>query len=126
MNRIVDFIGREKELESISNLIREKNKKNILFLEADGGIGKTRLLQEIKKRDKDDKNIIFNEIIDYDNFPLFSIEIIKNSILKKLDNREFQDYLTLERDFLNRYKSRTLENQLRKRNRIFLACSSLI
>ena len=114
MSKIVDFIGREDELELISNNIREREKKSILFLEADGGIGKTRLLQEVRDRYIDDENIIFSNIIDYDNFPFFSIDIIKNSILKELDEKEFQDYLELERDFIDRYKTKTLENQLQK------------
>ncbi len=44
------FIGRKSELEKIRSLAESWGTTKVCFVEGDGGIGKTRLLQEVKKR----------------------------------------------------------------------------
>jgi len=51
MSEHVPFIGREKELAFIEKLINDESGKSyFVFINGDGGIGKTRLLQEIHKK----------------------------------------------------------------------------
>jgi len=70
MSRQVQFINRVMELEQIDAVIKEWGTRRVLCIHADGGIGKTRLLQEVRQRyDEGDDQIplIVTDIIDLDN-----------------------------------------------------------
>ena len=114
MSRRVGFIGREEELKTVSTLINQKNSKHILFIEAPGGVGKTRLLQEIERIYKERTDVIIGDIIDRDNHILFSIKILKESIIKKLGNQHFKEYLELEREFSESFISHNTYVKMKK------------
>jgi tetratricopeptide (TPR) repeat protein len=68
MPQQMPFIGRKNELQQIDSWIREHNTFRVLCVEADGGIGKTRLLQEILHAYEPDRsNTIVSQIVDFDN-----------------------------------------------------------
>ena len=46
----VSFIGRETELARVKQLITKWGTCRVLCVFGDGGIGKTRLLQEVRRR----------------------------------------------------------------------------
>jgi len=114
MGRRVEFIGRERELASISKLIKERDEKHILFLQAHGGIGKTRFLQEVESRYKSEPNIIVNDIVDRDNHTIFSIKTVKESIIKKIGVDCFKEYLQLEKQFAESPRSHFIDNKMSK------------
>jgi len=114
MSRRVEFIGREEELDTISKLINQKNSKHILFIEAHGGVGKTRLLQEIENIYQEKKDIIIGDIIDRDNHTLFSVKILKESIIKKMGNEHFKEYLKLEQEFSESFITHTTCMKMKK------------
>ncbi len=76
MQKQVPFINREDELALIDKLIKEWGTFRILCIEAPGGIGKTRLLQEVRKRymTSDDTSLLITDIIDFDDRRLHSPE----------------------------------------------------
>ncbi|NKQ34625.1 MAG: ATP-binding protein [Chloroflexi bacterium] len=61
------FIDRAKESAVVCNMVRKKSIRALVFL-GEGGLGKTRLLQEIPAiLDKEGVNITCPEVIDFDN-----------------------------------------------------------
>lgn len=50
MNTHIPFIDREDELALIKRAIGESGKRRVIYIRAEGGIGKTRLLQEVRAR----------------------------------------------------------------------------
>ena len=50
MPKPVTFIGRENELAAIRRLLLDFGTSRFLFISGDGGIGKTRLLRELRDR----------------------------------------------------------------------------
>lgn len=52
MNDYIEFIGRETEIKTILSTFSEWDTNNLVFVRGKGGIGKTRLLQEIQERSK--------------------------------------------------------------------------
>ncbi len=50
MSTQVPFIDREEQLTLIENAIKERGKRQVIYIQADGGIGKSRLLQEVRER----------------------------------------------------------------------------
>lgn len=55
MSSEIDFIGRDREIKIIDGLLSEWMTSKVVYIEADGGIGKTRLLREIQKKAKKHK-----------------------------------------------------------------------
>ncbi len=71
MREQVPFINREEELSLIETLLGERNTRRIVCIEAPGGIGKTRFLQEIYRRyapgDDSQATWLITDIIDFDD-----------------------------------------------------------
>ena len=63
--RLTAFIGREEELALIDQMVNEWNTLRIFCIYGPGGIGKTRLLQEVKKRYQRQKSVTIPDIIDF-------------------------------------------------------------
>jgi len=91
MAKQVPFINREKDLARIGTLIKERGTRRVLCIQAPGGIGKTRLLQEVRERYAKDAPII--GIIDFDDLALRIPGNIEFMIAKQIGPNVFEAYL---------------------------------
>ncbi|MCP4112466.1 MAG: tetratricopeptide repeat protein [Desulfobacteraceae bacterium] len=91
---IVPFIGREHELSKIDNWINEKGTYQAVCIEAPGGFGKTRLLQEVYKLyvGKHD-DIFIAHIIDFDDHSLHVPENFRFMMAERIGLEHFDNYL---------------------------------
>ncbi len=91
----VPFIDREDELALIDTLMREWGTLRILCVHAPGGIGKTRLLQEVRQRymGTEQTRLIITDITDFDNRKFHVIQNIERRIAEMLDETIFEPYL---------------------------------
>ncbi len=90
---IFPFMGRKRELKNIDNILGKIEDKGVLILiEGEEGVGKSRLIKEVK--DKFQDNFIWYKGRAYSytsNFPYYPIlEIIKN-LWKIKDNEEVEE-----------------------------------
>lgn len=95
----IPFIGRADALEIVHQLITEYGKVNVLCLGGDGGIGKTRLLQETHRRYSVDSNFIVPSILDFDTPYLQVPDNLELEIARQLRDTHFQVYLQRLRDW---------------------------
>lgn len=99
MSRKVAFIGREKELKDVQERINTLKQNSIIFLEADGGIGKTRMLQEIQLKYSDNQQqVIVSDIVDYDEYRYFTVGTMRNAIISKIGKEHFTKYHAFEKE----------------------------
>jgi tetratricopeptide (TPR) repeat protein len=87
----VPFINREDELSQIERLINEQGTRRVLCIHAPGGIGKTRLLQEV--REQYAEQVFITEIIDFDDFALRIPTNIELAITEQIGRKTFNTYL---------------------------------
>lgn len=91
MAKQVPFINREKELGQIKALIGERGTRRVLCIQAPGGIGKTRLLQEVRKRHA--KDALLTDIIDFDDLALRISGNLEFTIAKQIGREVLSVYL---------------------------------
>ncbi len=84
MAELLEFIGREKEITQINNLIQETTTHALVFVRGEGGLGKTRLLQEIQGKYVDEEGFLATEIIDFDDRSLHIFGGIEIRIAQEL------------------------------------------
>lgn len=65
------FIGRHIELNQIDEVIQQWDTRQVICLHGPGGIGKTRLLEEICLQHKPNNSLLTASIIDFDDLALF-------------------------------------------------------
>jgi len=91
------FVGRQNELKQIKELMSVWNSSKILFVHSDdGGVGKTRLLQEVFLQDKQaplEFPIVVPQIIDFDDPRVKSRGALQRQISKVLGDKHFENYL---------------------------------
>ncbi len=88
----VPFIGRENELANIKQLIEAWDTQQILCIEGKkGGMGKTRLLNEIENRFSTKSKILMPKIIDFD-YMAFRIPGRLSSTIAKAIGHGFEAY----------------------------------
>ncbi len=87
-NLIFPFVGRKKELKNIENILRKIEDKGVLILiEGEEGIGKSRLIKEVKNKFQNDFIWYKGRAYSYtSNFPYYPILEIIKSIWKIKDN----------------------------------------
>jgi len=71
---VMELIGREEEVAKIDNIIEKTHIHAVLFLCGEGGLGKTRLLQEIHKSYASKSDFQTTQIIDFDDRTLRTFE----------------------------------------------------
>ncbi len=129
----VPFIGREDELALIDKLIKKWDTLCIFCIDALGGIGKTRLLQEIRKRylSADHDHLIVMDIIDFDDHTFHTPQKIGRKIAQMLDDETiFKPYLDTLLDYrkmeMAGVSSEYLAQTILKGNNIFIDCFNKI
>jgi len=84
MAELMEFIGREKEITQIDNLIKETKTRALVFVRGEGGLGKTRLLQEIHKKYVNKDEFLTTDIIDFEDRSLHIFGGIEIRIAQEL------------------------------------------
>ena len=92
------FINREDELDEIDRIVRDSvGSQKLLFIFGEGGVGKTRLLEEIcyryMNRDLSDYAFTVLSIFDLDAYTYRSISGLRNRIIQELGRNSFGGYL---------------------------------
>ena len=126
------FIGREEQLALLGDLLGAPlGSRRVLLVHGPGGIGKTKLLQEIYKRQEEYVRLLggpllFTKTIDFDDISLRLILNVAQRIVEELGKEWFGDYLSA-RDTYIRFQflkadPETLRAQLQRADRLFLEC----
>lgn len=91
----VPFVNREAELAQIEALIGEWGTRRVLCIHGPGGVGKTRLLQEVHQwyPAKDTPRLLVAGILDFDELRLRIPENVGQQIAGWLDPQVFEPYL---------------------------------
>ncbi|MBN1813687.1 MAG: tetratricopeptide repeat protein [Anaerolineae bacterium] len=119
----VAFIGREAEIQHIDDMISAWGKRRVLFIQGDGGVGKTRLLHEIPDRCADHPGIVLTvtDVLTFDDRNLHLPENLRYRLAEELGKDAFQPYCTqlidqqrsigpgLSREQLEQRQEKTLE-----------------
>jgi len=86
----IAFVGRDTELGAIKESIDLWGQRCVICIDGPGGIGKTRLLQEV--RSFNIKNVFIAEIIDFDDLALRIPANIEFTIARQLGPEVFEPY----------------------------------
>lgn len=95
----VPFIDRETELTLIDQAIRAQNTRRIIGVQAAGGVGKTRLLQEVQRLYKNtdigrELNLfVADDILDFDDRANLIAQNVGRRIAQMLGAQAFRPYL---------------------------------
>src|SRR6266702_3655747 len=84
MTEFMEFIRREEEVTYIDSVIKKTNIHALVFVRGAGGLGKTRLLQEIHKTYAGNGEILVTDIIDFDDRSLHTFEGLEIRIAQEL------------------------------------------
>ena len=102
MNSQMTFIDRIEELAVIDNTVAQWGVTNWVFISGNGGIGKTRLVQEIRRlytrSETTHGNLSSTEIIDFDDLDYHLPQNIGRKIAEDLGESHFTDYLDMLSD----------------------------
>ena len=102
------FVGREEQLALVGDLLGAPwGSRRVLLVHGAGGIGKTRLLQEIRRRQDEYARLpggpfVFTEILDFDDIFLRLPLNLGGRIAEELGKEWFRDYLAA-RDTYSRF-----------------------
>lgn len=124
----IPFVGREEELASISEHLQAWGTRRMIFIAGTGGIGKTRLLNEIALRFSNlpDFQLKIPEIIDFDDDRYQFPGNVGFTMARQLDVEVFEPYFEASRELHiaeERYGDTGIPTVTRKAlavNRIFI------
>lgn len=90
----IPFIGRQDELDQILSLAKETKTRKVLFIEGDGGVGKTALLNQAYKEVKKISNnaLLVTEIIDFDDRSVLIPDNLRQKIAQMLGWQAFKEF----------------------------------
>ncbi|MBK8988166.1 MAG: ATP-binding protein [Chloroflexi bacterium] len=83
------IVGRKSEISAIKQAINDKGSQRILYFVAGGGMGKTRLLEEVERIQKP---VLIPPIIDLYHQSNHSPSGLRQAIVKGLGNKKFLNY----------------------------------
>ncbi len=95
MSRQIPFIGRQNEMLQIETAIRDEGTRQVLCIHGEGGLGKTRLLEEVYKQYASHKetSMLIADIIDFDDYALHFVANVELYIAQKLGEDGFMSFL---------------------------------
>ena len=129
--RLTEFIGREEELKVIDQLVNEWGTLRLLYIDGPGGIGKTRLLQEVQRRYRGHEHLLIpNDLMDFANRSLHIGVNVGRWIATQFGKNSFSDYLR-EIDDLSQMEMAGVSQerqaeQLQRATEIYLDCYNRI
>ncbi|MCP4107085.1 MAG: ATP-binding protein [Desulfobacteraceae bacterium] len=130
MSEQFPFIGRESELSRIKKYIEELGETRIIFIHGEGGIGKTRLLQEIYAEYRHQKDIRVTDIFDFDDQKFLSPENMSRKIADIIDQETFEPFLTAQIDYYKMQAAGVSHEKLKEEslnlNRKFTDCLNIV
>jgi len=104
MSGVTPFIGRRRALDLFHSLRSLREQKNVFYVEAGGGVGKTRLLREclaqcnLQRRPwhvvPPDSQL--DPFIDFYNIENRSVAGLRRSMIKRLGDSHFQSFIAVE------------------------------
>jgi len=126
----IPFIGREKELQIIGEAITDFGKRRIIIISGEGGIGKTRLLQEVGIKYQEISSVKILTIIDFDTpyleIPQMFGRMFAQEFEKEGKENIFEPYLSylylLEQAEQNGADPLRLTDQMQEVNNKFVEC----
>ncbi len=100
------FVGRRKESEQLINASLNHNHTNIVLLKGEGGIGKSRLLEELYENISDknntiSKNIITTKLIDLTSSEFMFKFSVENKIISFFDKTLFKEFIVQKDEYLD-------------------------
>ncbi|MCI0511930.1 tetratricopeptide repeat protein [candidate division KSB1 bacterium] len=121
-----EFIGRKAEFARIEELFQHKGNLKIVGIHGAGGIGKTRLLQEIQLRYQDVGGLFVSTIYDFDDPSFHILRNFRVLLAEQLDSKYFSPYLNALDDFrkmeLANVSPERLGAESETIDRIFVSC----
>ncbi len=100
MTAQVKFIGRTKELARIDKIIADQNANcEIVCIYGDGGIGKTRLSNEIYRLYQGRSGFFVADIIDFDDQSFHVTEGIQLRLVEKIGTNHFEIFISRLQDY---------------------------
>jgi tetratricopeptide (TPR) repeat protein len=88
----VPFIGRRTELDTINELIADYGRLDIICITAPGGMGKSRLLQEVHQAYADDDHLKVCDILDFDDRNLQNVRTMATTTAQMFSKTAFEPY----------------------------------
>jgi len=90
---MIEFLGRTEELALLAQAIGATSERAIVVISGPGGIGKTRLLQELSRFGQTMPGVRVLEIVDFD-LPTYEIpQIIDHTLARQLPSAQFAPYV---------------------------------
>jgi len=132
MSEKITFIDREEEVALIGKLIETRDHLNIITISAEGGIGKSRLMQEVYTKQLAEKGEIYlvTEVIDFDDLAFHIPENVTRKISNMLDPKSFIPYFQAELDYRKiqsiGVSPERLEEEKQRVNQKFFDCFNFI
>ena len=127
----VAFIGREDEIRQIDQLITDWDKRRVLSVQGDGGVGKSRMLQEIRDRcleRQDAERLAVTEVLTFDDRALHLPENLRYRLAQTLGEENFGPYCRQLLDFRKvtsaDYSMEQLEQKQQRLLKAFHECLS--
>lgn len=113
-----EFIGRDEEINTFKDVLKTNQPRKALYIEADGGIGKTKLLNKFieigwKEGFNADPTSNQNILIDFYNLSNRTLSGLMRSIANKIGSHHFPNYFDKDRYLSN---LQTLEEDGKKEN----------
>lgn len=89
---MIEFLGRTEELALLAQVMASTSERSVVVISGPGGIGKTRLLQELSVASRAIPGVRMLEIVDFD-LPIYEIpQIIDRTIARQLPAALFAPY----------------------------------
>jgi tetratricopeptide (TPR) repeat protein len=132
MNVQLPLINRDEELAHIARLVEAWGTRNVLCIEASGGIGKTRLLQEVHHRymASTTQPLLTCDIIDFDDRSLRLRENLALKIGHMLGDHAFVPYIQKLMHWrqieLAGYQPERLKEESQAVNQVFIECFNAV
>jgi tetratricopeptide (TPR) repeat protein len=132
MREQIQFIGRQKELKFIDECIKDETKSHLICIHGEGGIGKTRLIQEVRQKYFRDKsnNFMVLDIIDFDNLNFHLAESVWRKIAEIIDQKTFEPFFRVLSDYHKMVKAGVSPERLREviseNYQTFIKCFNVI
>ncbi len=118
----VPFINREDELAQIKDLVEKWKTRLVLCVHAPGGIGKTRLLQEVYYRWRmvGTASLLVSEVLTFDERTLHTPENLQHRLAELLGKDAFATYFRHFIDYQKMTKAEVSEERLEQERRAVL------